>query len=107
MSHAANAVSTVIRTTMPPVPTMNALRWSRGASERHASAITTALSPLSTTLMTAILNSAVHISGSLNAGNQDMDSSFFGRSILATCHYAALSGGLLVTCANLTGTFQR
>jgi len=54
---------------MPAVPTMNARFWSRGGNDRQASAMTSALSPLSTTLMTAILNSAVHVSGSVKAAS--------------------------------------
>ena len=49
---------------MPMAPTRNALRCCFGYSERQASAMTTALSPLNTTLITAILNNAVHMSGS-------------------------------------------
>src|SRR5665213_407003 len=63
ISSAAHDVSAVISTTMPAVPTMNALRCCLGASDRHASAMTTALSPLSTILITAILASAVQVSG--------------------------------------------
>src|SRR6185312_11247463 len=55
--------------TMPPVPTMNAFRWSRGESERQASAMTTALSPERTMLITAILNSATHVAGSVRTWN--------------------------------------
>src|SRR6185437_5896031 len=48
---------------MPAVPMMKAFFWSRGANERHASAMTTALSPLSRMLITAISKSAIQVSG--------------------------------------------
>src|SRR5512135_248284 len=47
---------------MPAAPMMNALRACFAGSERQASAITTALSPLSRMLMTAIWNSATQMS---------------------------------------------
>src|SRR5689334_10713359 len=91
---------------MPPVPTRNALRCCRCSSPRQASAMTTALSPLSTTLMTAILNSAVHISGSLSAGNQDMTPPFSDGAILRTHDYAPLSLRLRLAVAPITGDLR-
>src|SRR5437867_6108284 len=95
---------------MPPVPTMNALRCCFGGSDRHASAMTTALSPLSTTLITAILNSAVQVSGSLNRESIGIPPRHAGRStetnevelrrpvarVTPSCpqNYATLSGAL-------------
>src|SRR5689334_3998752 len=48
---------------------MKAFRCCLGGRLRQASAITTALSPLSTTLMTAILTSAIQISGSVRVAS--------------------------------------
>src|SRR6476469_5674071 len=116
ISSAANDVRAVISTTMPAVPTMNARFWSRGLSERHASAMTSALSPLNTTLMTAILNSAIQVSGLLSAasiaGDSGLNSSKSPRyrpSITRACRndYAMLSEGLQRAFNNMTGTLQR
>ncbi len=47
---------------MPPVPIRKALRCCLGGRLRHANAMTTALSPLRITLITAIFISAIQIS---------------------------------------------
>src|SRR5882672_301513 len=107
ISSAAQPVSSVIRMTMPAVPTMNAFRWSLGASERHASAMTSALSPLRTTLMTAILKSAVHVSASLNAASIAYSSiGFDGVHKLTTQHYLRLSPALRAAFGFLTQSFR-
>src|SRR5690349_21479827 len=88
---------------MPAVPTMKADFCCLGGSERHASAITTALSPLSTTLITAILTSAVHISGSLSAAH--MPCSVFevvGAHKVPARNYRLLSRELRAAVRSLT-----
>ena len=75
---------------MPPVPTTKACFCCLCGSERQASAITTALSPLSTTLITAILNNAVQVSGLVSVSSMLAPPFVVGEAKLPGAAYGEL-----------------